>query len=121
MRTRSHVILLVSTILLALGATAHAQTPNASPSFRIDVRPREFARAPTLDGYVHNDGLYRITNVRLRVDVIDGNGAVMENAMGWVVGDISAGSRGYFMVPLTRMGSAYRVTVVSFDLVAQGP
>ena len=40
-----------------------------------------------------------ITNVRLRVDSVDGDGTTFASASGWVIGDAKPGGRGYFWVP----------------------
>jgi hypothetical protein len=120
---RSEVIMSVAIAmsLLGSGRAAHAEGFGAPPSsFRVDAAPRGFARAPALEGYVYNDGLYRITNVRLKVEALDSAGAVVEGVLGSVLGDIEAGSRGYFLVPLKTAASSYRVTVVSFDRVSRG-
>ncbi len=104
------------------GGVAHAENFAApSGSFRFEVAPRTYARAPAVEGYVYNDGIYRITNVRLKIEVLDGNGAVIEEVMGWVMGDVLAGGRGYFVVQCrTRTALSYRVTVVAFDAVSRG-
>lgn len=93
---------------------------HGTPSVRVDAAPRLLAGAPALAGYVYNDGPYRVTNVRLRVAALDGNGAVIEEVMGRVEGDIAARSRGYFIVTMTRTASSHRVTVVSFDMASRG-
>jgi len=37
---------------------------------------------------------------------------------GWVIGDMKAGGRGYFYVPVPAPVKTYRATVQSFDKVA---
>ena len=60
-----------------------------------------------------------MTDVRLRVEVLDGGGAVVADSFGWVMGDVPAAGTGYFVVPLTATGAQYRVTIVSFDEVSR--
>ena len=40
------------------------------------------------------------------------------SASGWVIGDVKAGGRGYFYVPIPAPAKTYRATVQSFDKVA---
>jgi hypothetical protein len=60
---------------------------------------------------------WRITNVRLRVQSVDLNGTVTDESSGWVVGDVKAGGRTYFYVPVGAHPARYRASVQSFDTV----
>ena len=115
---------LVSAIVLSLAVVMPPPkvcgAAHGTPSVRVDAAPRVIAGAPALAGYIYNDGPYRITNVRLKVAALDGNGVGIEEVMGRVEGDIAARSRGYFIVTMTRTASSHRVTVVSFDIVSRG-
>jgi hypothetical protein len=102
-------------------SVAKAQTPvtNAQSQFRFELAEAESHRGRAVEGYVYNDLPWRITNVRLRVESVDQSGTVTGEASGWVVGDVSAGGRGYFFVPVSSRAAAYRATVQSFDKVAR--
>ena len=112
---------------LALGvllARPPAQAQEASASaqaFRIEVGLRAYGLGPAVEGYVGNDGPLRLTNVRLRVDVLGTDGTAVAHAFGWVIGDVTPGGRGYFVVPVPTPGTTYRVRVLSFDIVSGGP
>ncbi len=106
--------------LLGIVSPAAAQDFGAPPPFRFEAAPRVLHGAPAVEGYVENTGLHRVSNVRLKVEALDDNGAVIEQVMGWVMGDINAGGRGYFIVALTHAAASHRVTVVSYDIVARG-
>lgn len=84
-----------------------------------DVPPLPPSRAK-LEGYVYNDSLYRVTNVRLRVVSLDGTGDAMGETWGWVFGDVPSGGRAYFAVPIPKRAVTYTVTVTSFDVVSGG-
>ena len=56
-------------------------------------------------------------NVRVRVESVDANGMVTAAASGWVVGDVKAGGRGYFYVPVSTPAATYRASVQAFDKV----
>ena len=94
-----------------------------SQLYAVEERIRAQARAfdPAVEGYVGNDGPLRLTNVRLRVDVLGTDGTAVAHAFGWVIGDVTPGGRGYFVVPVPTPGTAYRVSVLSFDIVSGGP
>ena len=70
-----------------------------------------------VEGYVYNALPSRITNVRLQVDSIDANGTLVASAAGWVLGDVPAGGRGYFYVPVSAHAATYRPSVQRFDKV----
>jgi len=74
-------------------------------------------RGPAVEGYLYNGLPWRITNVRLSVESLDGSGRVTGEASGWVVGDVKGGGRGYFFVPVVSPAATYRATVQSFDKV----
>ena len=72
-----------------------------------------------VEGYVYNYNAlpWRITNVRLQVDSIDGNGTLVASASGWVLGDVPARGRGSFYVPVSAPAATYRASVQRFDKV----
>ena len=55
--------------------------------------------------------------MRLRVQSVDLNGTVTDKSSGWVVGDVKAGGRTYFYVPVRAHAPRYRASVQSFDTV----
>ena len=105
---------------IVVGNTAEAQNfVHAEPVFHVESAPRPFP-APAVEGYVYNEGLRWLSNVRLRVEVLDTDGTAVEEALGWVFGDLTPGGRGYFVVPVQRLGAAHRVSVLSFDVSGDG-
>lgn len=125
MRRRVSKVIVMSIVVamaaLVMGAAADAQNFGAPlVTFHFEVSPRTFAGGPAVEGWAYNDGLFRITNVRLKVEVLDVSGVVTHEAMGWVLGDIPARGRAYFVVPVKETAAAHRVTVVSFDVIAGG-
>jgi hypothetical protein len=77
-------------------------------------------RDPALKGFVDNRSQLRVGNVRLRVDALDDNAKVVGQSFGWVIGDVPAGGRAYFVVPITAPGATYRVSVESYDPISAG-
>jgi hypothetical protein len=118
----NRILLVFAMIATTLGTTSvpRAQTAIASDQspFRFEFERNESHRGRTVQGYIYNALPWRITNVRLQVDSIDADGTVVGSASGWVVGDVAGGGRGYFYVPVSAHGAAYRASVQAFDKVS---
>jgi hypothetical protein len=117
----NRVLVVVATIATILGTAtaASAQTAIASAEspFRFQFEQSQSPRGLAVEGYVYNAHPWRITNVRLQVDSIDGNGTLVASASGWVLGDVPARGRGYFYVPVSAPAATYRASVQRFDKV----
>ena len=113
------LLLFVMTLMTIAGAgVAPAETATVEAPFRFELAEANGHRGLGVTGYVYNGLPWRITNVRLRVESVDPNGTVIASASGWVIGDVRAGGRGYFYVPVSAPAKTYRVTIQSFDKVA---
>lgn len=75
---------------------------------------------PVVRGYVINDHGRPAADVRLLVESLDGAGAVVGRAIGFVPGVVQFNDRAYFEVPIRTPGASYRVTVTSLDWRAGG-
>lgn len=105
-------------MFLATAAEAQGLAP-AGPGFQVESAPRSSGK-PALEGYLYNEGSAWLSDVRVRVEVLDADWKVVEEALGWVTGTLGPRGRGYFSVRLKRLGTAYRVSVYSFNRVPQG-
>src|SRR5882672_8178726 len=82
-RTSRGKLLCLFAAALALGvvfvtATAQAQdTTSTMRGFRVESGLRPHGGGPALEGYIVNDGPLRLTNVRLRVDVLGADGTLV--------------------------------------------
>ena len=112
--------LLVAALLGLLPATAHAQGLVSLELFRVEwtVRTDSWVK-PGIDGYVYNSSGYRVSNVRLRVETLDGANQPIGERFTWVYGNIDHRGRAYFVLPPPPPGGTYRITVVSCDPVAR--
>jgi hypothetical protein len=113
--------LTVAALVLLAVPPAGAQTSGATQDrfFRIEWKPYPLARAtPSIEGYVHNDDRYRVGGVRLKVEGLDAAGTVVGETQGWVYGNIPSGGKTYFVVPAPRGAASYRISVVSYHLIA---
>jgi hypothetical protein len=112
--------LLLAAIALLLGAGAHAQSPRPTPeSFRIEWVRRPAWMRPGVDGYLYNESRWRVTNIRVRAQVLDGAGTAIRESAVSVFGNAVPGMRTFFTLPPIAEGERYQLTVVSFDLVSQ--
>ncbi len=116
------VLVVLATIATILGAAAPASAQTAAIAsdespFRFHFEQSKSPRGLAVEGYVDNALPWRITNVRVQVDSIDANGALVASASGWVLGDVAAGGRGYFDVPVSAQAATYRPSVQAFDRV----
>ena len=116
------LILACATVMAGMMAPmlVMAQVPpprETEGQFRFDLEEADSPRGKGVEGYIYNQSQWRITNVRLRVQSVDPNGTVTNESSGWVVGDVKAGGRSYFYVPVPAHAASYRATVQSFDKV----
>ena len=108
----------VSLLVLALlGGVAVAQDARpAGPGFRAETEQDILGRrGPAVVGWLYNDQGVGFTNVRVRVEVLDGGGQAVGTGEAYVYGNVPARGRSYFFVPVPRFGDSYRVTVIRFD------
>lgn len=106
-----------------------ATSPSAQTAIAGDQTPFTFQfektaspRGVAIEGWVTSTLRARITNVRVQIDSMDANGALIASASGWVLGDVAGGGRGYFYVPISAQAATYRATVQRFDRVtAESP
>ena|SRR5437868_11291140 len=119
MTKRAIVVLaaVIGGLLAPVVATAQTPATDAPTPFRFELEEARSHRGRGVEGYVYNDLPWRITNVRVRVESLDGNGSVTSSASGWVIGDVRAGGRAYFYVPVSSAAPTYRASVLSFDKV----
>jgi hypothetical protein len=104
--------------VLGAGGLATAQDAGVLHADRLrpewTVEPTRTGRAQVA-GYLHNLGTREAVNVRLRVDRLGADGAVAGSYRRPVAGDVPAGGRAYFEVPVGEAGARYRVTVEAAD------
>ncbi|HEU4367750.1 MAG TPA: hypothetical protein VFV05_05905 [Methylomirabilota bacterium] len=115
MRLVPTLLLVIAAVFLPAAAGAQELVP-AGPSFRAEVEPDLLGRrGPAIVGWLYNDHTFSVSNVRVRVDVVDAGGQTLTSGEGWVYGNVPAGGRAYFFVPVPRYGAGYRVAVLRFD------
>lgn len=102
-----------------LGAPALAASAEDVAGLRPEwtVEPTPGGRARVV-GYLYNTNIKYGTNVLLRVDRIGADGAVAGTYRRRIVGDVLAGGRSPFDVPVAEAGT-YRVTVETVDWVME--
>ena len=106
--------------VLAGNATGAEPVP-AGTDFRADAEADPLSRrGPAVSGWLYNDKGVSISNVRLRVEVLDATGVVLATGEGWLYGNVPGRGRAYFFVPVPRHGAGYRVTILSYDRLEMG-
>ena len=112
-------------LVIAVAATtdpAMAQPPAGfrGPVFRVEPETRsDHTRPGFVTGWVYNEGQGVAGLVRMRVEMLDASGKVVAQHVGWAYGNVTAGGRAYFMIPIPPQSPPdRRVTVESFVLRA---
>lgn len=108
------------TLVVSGLAAAQGVRPTAE-SFNVEWARRTGYTRPAVEGYVYNNSEYRVGNVLLRVETVDGSGQRRAATTAWVPGAIDAGGRGYFVLPTLEPGLTYQLSVQSFDLLSRQP
>ena len=85
--------------------------------FTVQWQADERRGKPIVSGYVTNTSGWSMRKVRVRVESLDSAGAVTATHIGYVNGDVTAGSRLYYEVAVGAKAPSYRVSVLSFELV----
>jgi hypothetical protein len=111
------MLLVLAIITSTIGTATAPPTAGAQSAFAFQLMQTENHRGVAVEGYVYNALPWRITNVRVQVDSIDANGAVIASASGWVLGDVPARGRAYVYVPVSTPTPDYRASVRDFDKV----
>ena len=108
-------------VALAAGSAAGAEPVPAGPDFRADGETDPLSRrGPAVSGWLYNDKGVSVSNVRLRVEVLDATGGVLAKGEGWLYGNVPGRGRAYFFISVPRHGDGYRVTVLSYDRLEMG-
>jgi hypothetical protein len=119
-----HAIRALATLLVIAvltGSAAGAEPVPVGTDFRAEAATDPLSRrGPGVTGWLYNDRGYSVSNVRLRVEVLDAEGQVVGTGEGWLYGNVPGRGRAYFFVSVPRLGPSYRVTVLSFDRLEMG-
>ena len=106
---------LVGVLLLVAGVGAQRTVP-AGERFRAEAEPDLLGRrGPAIVGWLYNERDVTVTNVRVRVEGLDGAGQTVASGEAYVYGNVPARGRAYFFVPVPRYADTYRISVVRFD------
>jgi len=109
--------MIATTIETATAPSAQTAITGDQTPFTFQFEQTASPRGVAIEGWVTRTLSGRITNVRVQIDSMDANGALIASASGWVLGDVAGGGRGYFYVPISAQAATYRPTVQRFDRV----
>ena len=115
------VVLAIAVVTGSAAGAEPVEPVAAGTDFRVDAGPDLLSRrGPAVSGWLYNDRGYSVSNVRLRVEVLDATGGVLATGDGWLYGNVPGRGRAYFFVAVPRRGDGYRVTVLTFDRLEMG-
>ena len=86
--------------------------------FRVTWQPGADGVIPSIEGQVYNTSPLRVTNVRVRIEGLDGDGHAISNKLVWALGDIAPGAWTSFRVEVIPGAVRYRIGVLSYDVVS---
>ena len=89
-------------------------------SFRVSWQPEAHGVTPRIEGRVHDDSRFRVTDVRLQVEGLSADGQPVGRTFAWALGDIGPGGETSFLVEGVSGAVTYRIAVDSFDVVSGG-
>jgi hypothetical protein len=113
---RLALVLLLVAVAVLPGSTVAQDSAPAGGAFRVEAEPDMLGRrGPALVGWLYNDHGFVVSNVRLRVDLLDPAGQPVGSGEGWVYGNVPARGRAYFFVSVPRYAATYRYEVVRYD------
>jgi hypothetical protein len=110
-------VIVIGALLLTVGP---ARAENGDDGrFRTEWEPRLIGGSgAAVQGYVENRSAMRVGDMRLRVYSVDATGRVIGETFGWVIGDVPAGGRGFFVIRVDVPGTTYRISVDSYDAMS---
>ena len=107
-------------MLVATVASAQDHQPPATDAFRVSWERETDPVDRRIEGRVHNDSPFRVTDVRLEVQGLDAGSRAVGWTFAWALGDIAPGGDSSFVTEAVPGAVTYRIIVVSYDVVA-GP
>ena len=114
-------VVVVVGLAFALPAAAQPRT-GAGPVFRIEPERRtEHSRPGFVTGWLYNDGQGVAGLVRMKVELLDGSGAVVGEHIGWAYGNVTPGGRAYFMIPVPPKSPPDRRVIVESFVLQSAP
>ena len=83
----------VLAIAVLAGSAAGAEPAPAGTDFRVEAETDPLSRrGPAVSGWLYNDKNVGVSNVRLRVEVLDATGGVLATGEGWLYGNVPGGA-----------------------------
>jgi hypothetical protein len=117
---RAAIALALALMLPTTVAWGQDRDRPANDSFRVSWEPETDSVTSRIEGRVHNDSHFRVTDVRLQVEGLNGDGQPVGQTFAWALGDIDPGGETSFVAEGMRGAETYRISVHSFDVVSGG-
>jgi hypothetical protein len=107
-------------MLVATTAWSQDQQPPATDAFRVSWQQETDPVTRRIEGHVHNDSQFRVTDVRLQVEGLDAGSRSVGRTYAWALGDIAPGEDTSFVTEAVPGAVTYQINVISYDVVS-GP
>ena len=117
---RAAIALTLALMLPTTVAWGQDRDRPANDSFHVSWEPETGPVTSRIEGRVHNDSRFRVTDVRLQVEGLNADGQPVGRTFAWALGDIGPGGETSFVVEGVRGAVTYRIAVDSFDVVSRG-
>jgi hypothetical protein len=89
--------------------------------FKVSWEPGERGGKSVVRGTVEHTYGTPVTRVQLLVDSLDASGAILNQQVVWLPGDLVGFQTAYFEVPVRQPAPAYRVRVFGWERIEAGP
>jgi hypothetical protein len=119
--------LIVSALLLVAGSALAQRAAPLTPLvvdgdrfFKLQWEAGEGAQRPAVHGSILNEFGFPARKVRLLVDSLDARGAVTDQTLVYVPGELLPGSQYYFETRVPARAASYRVVVFQYEWIQAG-
>jgi len=107
-------------MVVATTSWSQEQRAPATDAFRVSWEQEADPVTRRIEGRVHNDSRFRVTDVRLQVEGLDAGSRSVGRTYAWALGDIAPGEDTSFFTEAVPGAVTYQITVISYDVVS-GP
>jgi hypothetical protein len=120
------VLTVAALLLVATSAVAGRATPlvplvvDGERYFKLQWQASEHGPRPEVHGLILNEFGFPARKVRLLVNSLDAAGAITDQTLVYVPGDLLPGSRYYFETRVPARATSYRVVVFQWEWIQAG-
>ncbi len=116
-------LMLMLSLTSVLGQSATRLTPlvvDGERYFKLQWEAADRNGRPEVRGSILNDYGFPAQKIRLLVESLDAAGGVTAQTIGYVGGELTAGKRAYFEVPVPVRAPSHRVLIFQYEWLQMG-